>query len=261
MVLQKYYYSQLTPMERKVYEGVYKGLLLHQENIRTAGLLTPEKSIGKIMKSVLYDHPEIYYLDREYSYISERKQMEIHVKYLFNRERCRQYDQDINRKIKKVTLPILNGRPAAYLIEKALYEYFASHYTYDDRKLSEHDRIGFCFKHSILGPIQKKTAVCAGFAKAFKLILDRMGLECMVVHGFSDFARAGIQANDGGHAWNIVYLHGAYYHVDVTWAICCSNRKEVCYDYLNLSDVQIRRDHKGFGGTPICKGRMLAGDM
>lgn len=50
--------------------------------------------------------------------------------------------------------------------------------------------------------------VCEGYAKAFKLICDELGIPCVLVCG---------HANGGGHAWNEVKLGEKWYAVDVTF--------------------------------------------
>ncbi|MDO4863035.1 MAG: transglutaminase domain-containing protein [Ruminococcus sp.] len=52
------------------------------------------------------------------------------------------------------------------------------------------------------------SAVCQGYAEAFSLIMQRLGIECGVCTGQSD---------RGSHAWNYVKIDGAYYWVDATW--------------------------------------------
>lgn len=49
-------------------------------------------------------------------------------------------------------------------------------------------------------------AVCDGYAKAFDLLCKRAGLETIYVNTFSMM-----------HAWNMIRLDGAWYHIDTTW--------------------------------------------
>ncbi len=51
-----------------------------------------------------------------------------------------------------------------------------------------------------------KTSVCQGYAEAYSLLLDKVGIKNELC--------SSSQLN---HAWNIVYLDGKPYHVDVTW--------------------------------------------
>ncbi|MET3557374.1 hypothetical protein ABID29_000483 [Streptococcus rupicaprae] len=56
--------------------------------------------------------------------------------------------------------------------------------------------------------VEKKT-VCAGYAKGFKLLMDKMGIPCHTKHGKIDIGEY--------HLWNIIELDGEWYHVDATW--------------------------------------------
>ncbi len=62
------------------------------------------------------------------------------------------------------------------------------------------------------GAIVKKYAVCEGFARAFKAIMDTQNIPCVEVVGYV--------ANDNGgyesHAWNYVQLNSKWYLVDST---------------------------------------------
>ena len=47
------------------------------------------------------------------------------------------------------------------------------------------------------------------------------------------------------HTWNIVRIGGNYYHLDATFDNTLGNdKKEIRYDYFNLDDKSIFRDHE-----------------
>ncbi len=52
--------------------------------------------------------------------------------------------------------------------------------------------------------------VCEGYSKAFQYLCDLSGLECITVTGYMGTSSLG------GHMWNVVYLDGVNYLVDVT---------------------------------------------
>ena len=54
--------------------------------------------------------------------------------------------------------------------------------------------------------------VCAGYAEAFKVLCDGLGIPCVLVNGW-------VLSGDswGLHEWNYVKLNGKWYAVDVTW--------------------------------------------
>ena len=63
--------------------------------------------------------------------------------------------------------------------------------------------------HTPYNAFKTGSAVCDGYSKAAKLMLNEYGVEC-------DFV-VGTCTNGGGHAWNLVKLEGEWYHMDVTW--------------------------------------------
>jgi len=60
------------------------------------------------------------------------------------------------------------------------------------------------------GAIVNGSAICTGYAAAFQYLCGLLDVYSIYVEGF-------ITTNDIGHAWNMVYIDGAYYHVDVTF--------------------------------------------
>ena len=57
-----------------------------------------------------------------------------------------------------------------------------------------------------VGPLVNGLAVCDGYARAYQLLLGRIGIGCMFV-----------ASDEMNHSWNLVSIDGAWYHVDVTW--------------------------------------------
>ena len=55
------------------------------------------------------------------------------------------------------------------------------------------------------------------------------------------------------HAWNVVRIDGQYYHLDATFDNTLSRNNLIRYDYVNLSDKQIFRDHEPvIWKVPVC---------
>lgn len=56
--------------------------------------------------------------------------------------------------------------------------------------------------------------VCEGYARAFKVLCDRLGIPCVLTEGQ---ARNNISSASQPHMWNYVQIDGKWYAVDVTW--------------------------------------------
>ncbi len=66
--------------------------------------------------------------------------------------------------------------------------------------------------HLAYGALVEHKAVCDGYAKAFQMVMNRLGIACISIEG-----EANANGETGGHMWNAVQLEGNWYGVDVTW--------------------------------------------
>ena len=62
------------------------------------------------------------------------------------------------------------------------------------------------YVYSAYGALVDEDAVCQGYALAYKLILNEVGIPCVTV-----------SSSAMNHMWNLVQLDNKWYHVDVTW--------------------------------------------
>lgn len=91
-------------------------------------------------------------------------------------------------------------------------------------------------KGSIAVLLNDKIALCTGYTRLAKVMLDYVGVPTLIVVGESK----------GPHTWNLVNVDGAWRHVDVTWDDPVDTQggtDKLIYDYLGLSDADLSRDH------------------
>lgn len=62
---------------------------------------------------------------------------------------------------------------------------------------------------------ERRWAVCAGYARLFKAMVEHVGGEAVYISGRSRFAVDSLRGTT--HAWNAVKIRGDWYLVDVTW--------------------------------------------
>lgn len=67
--------------------------------------------------------------------------------------------------------------------------------------------------YNIYGALVNKKAVCEGYSRAFKYILDDLGIATVLVYGEA----INTNGERESHTWNYVYLKDNWYAVDVTW--------------------------------------------
>ena len=91
--------------------------------------------------------------------------------------------------------------------------------------------------HDAYGAIVEGKAVCEGYAEALQVLLHRVGIQSLIVLGSSVNPETG---ESEGHAWNMVRIDGAFYHVDLTW----NDQDNYLYHaYFNVTDTEIQFDH------------------
>ena len=248
MIADRYYYGKLTTKEKQIYKDFYDGIKNCDNVIRTIAIPNPDKVMGRIFSAIIADNPHIYYLEQtQIRYVYSPLGVEIHPSYVFPKSQIANYNQQFQIRANQIVSEIIATAGTDELQrEKALYEYFVKNFKYDKAALNTKDAIALCKAHSLIGVFLEGKAVCEGFSKAFKFLMNAMDMKCIVVNGYADWDYAS------GHAWNIVKMNNKPYHVDVTWAVSRNDDGVIWYDYLNISDNEISVDHKGFTGVPKC---------
>ena len=66
---------------------------------------------------------------------------------------------------------------------------------------------------SVYGALVRQKAVCEGYARAYKYILDELGINNVLVTGTA----TNSNGDNENHMWNYVLLNNKWYAIDVTW--------------------------------------------
>ena len=74
---------------------------------------------------------------------------------------------------------------------------------------------------------KEKKAVCYGYANLTQLMLQHLGIPCIIVRG-----------NSSTHVWNAVYLSGKWVFTDNTWDENLTKNSDISYNYFLMSDEQ-----------------------
>ncbi|MCL2463334.1 MAG: hypothetical protein FWF44_11760, partial [Defluviitaleaceae bacterium] len=136
--------------------------------------------------------------------------------------------------INKVLNTIITPGMSDYDKELAIHDYLAANVAYDASGGAPDA------SHKAYGALVNRLAVCNGYCKAFKLLMDLEGVPCDVVYGTASDSGENI-----GHAWNRVCLDGDWYNVDVTFDATGGRTGApfMIYDYFNVTDSLLGRDH------------------
>lgn len=166
----------------------------------------------------------------------------IHLNYLSNSAQILEQNRAVEAAVERVAAQVVTAGMSDYDIAKALHDYLVLNCAYDyDNYLrntipSE--------SYTAAGALLEGTAVCSGYAKAYQLLMQEAGIPCEYVIGYAG----------GGHAWNVVQIGGAWYHVDTTWDDPVPDKAGyVRYDYFLKSDSYMRRNrHTSWTASHTC---------
>ena len=107
-------------------------------------------------------------------------------------------EQTLRMRVDEI-LDMLRSQPRGYGQLRKLYDHMVERIDYMD-DVSKVNTLKNLEARTVTGPLLSRLGVCAGYAKAFKLVCDQLG-----------------NGGWGNHGWNVVYLDGAFYHIDVTF--------------------------------------------
>lgn len=183
------------------------------------------------------DHPEVFWIDISsgYTYYEYEDRLCVSLHYSTSGEELEKQRTELNAAVEKAA-GVAPDNADDYEVELYLNDWLTDNCAYKTDAGN---------KHTAYGAIVGGGAVCDGYSHAFQLLCRRLGIECTVIEGTSDFNNDA----ENGHMWNCVQLNGDWYHIDVTWNDATDS---VCgvehYFYVNLTEEQILRDHKISGG-------------
>jgi len=234
--INSYYYTRLSGWQKTAYISIMQGIISYSKKIKIAPMSSNE--IALVYNYILMDNPMIFQTS-SYSLTSSPEMNKYIVApiYKYSKGEAREYENAVMEYLKK-----FDAVKSKSDTEKELFihDYCVKKIKYD-YSFGEH-------AYSVLGVVLNNTAVCEGIAKFVKLALNYLGVKCLVVSGEG---RNPVRGEAEKHAWNIVKLGDNSYHLDVTFDLCLSDRINR-YDYFNLSDDDIKRDHVIISDSPKC---------
>lgn len=180
------------------------------------------------------DHPEVFWLDlsSRYSYIDYGDSLEVELNFEFEGDELDSAKAQFNQKVDEV----IAGAPADatdYQIELYINDYIIDNCEYQS---------GASMCHTAYGSLINGLAVCDGYSKAFQLLCNRLGVECVGINGMCpEFNEENGESSDTGHMWNGVKIGGDWYFIDVTWNDGDAHIQR--HLYFNLTTGEIEKNH------------------
>ena len=215
------YYYILNEDGKALYKQIYANSI-NKKSSFTPIIDINKDDVAQVVECVMYDHPELFYLDNKYSFKYDPKGTCLEIglsynnlvdNYVYNKEI---FEYNIDSIVEKANL-----YKSDYQKEKYVHDTLVDMFNYDNYADNNQTAYSAIVNHS---------SVCAGYSKAFQYIMQKLNIPCYYVTGYSN----------GDHAWNIVKLGDYYYNVDLTWDNTGNNR----YSYFNKNDSDFSNTHQ-----------------
>ena len=227
--MEPYYYNHKNKQQQAVYHAMKTGIQSLAPSFPCPRM--EGKELTDVFLKLRLDCPEIFFVSGfHFRYYPDSANVELSPEYLFDKNKIKDHQKAMKARVEKLVRPAVTM--AELEKEQYVHDFICQNVRYDKLKKS--------YSHEILGPLGQGVGVCEGIAKTVKILYDQLGIWCIVV-----ISEANPEKNiKYRHAWNIVKIGGAYYHLDATFDNTLSHMGPVRYDYFNLDDGKVFRDHE-----------------
>ena len=223
----KYYYNQLNGSAKSMYNSLEKNIGYLKNGYKSIDLDINTETAGDSFQSAWdafeLDHPDLFYVETtnlnlltktttgifgsvKYEYVIQPKDNASYFTRTFGSEQ--EVEQAITR-VEAIANNIAseaNTKNSRYEKVKYVHDYIVENAHYDQEDTADNS--------TIYGLLVNNAAICEGYAKGFKYLMDKLNIPCVIVYG------EGI-ASDGSseyHAWNEVQMEdGIWYAIDSSW--------------------------------------------
>ena len=230
-------YNSLDENQKEIYKKLYSVCEeMPTEHVKICSdYEKASRDITIAYRAVLNDHTEIFWMPDSYVLgrskgLGFKKDISISFHYTNDEGKEMTYlvsksERNKMRKVLEDTVASITAKTeeieGQFNKEKFINDYICENTEYDSK-----DK----FINTAYGCLVNKKALCEGYSRAFKLLCNKVGIECDLIVG---------KADGEGHMWNSVNIDGMHSYVDVTW----NDKPEFPYLYFNITDEQLSFDH------------------
>ena len=216
----QYYYQQLSPQHKAAWEHVMANALSYPAQ----ELAVPDYRHQALAPMIKADNPRLFWVDwvdstgvlrYETGNVAHGKGLTFPAgKTLADYQQL--FDQAVDKAVQEITAKLPKKADTKAKV-KAIYKWLCDNNTYNDNQTSKFkkncDPVSFAYlaahsAYSAIIPGDMFEPVCEGYAGAFKVLCDEMGIPCVCVSG----STLGVS----NHMWNHVQIGKTWHLVDVT---------------------------------------------
>lgn len=227
--MEAYYYQHLPKPQQAAYHAMKTGFAALSPGFSVPRL--ENRELSDIFFRLRLDCPEIFYVTGfTYRFTPGAENVELLPEYLFDKAKIRDHQKALASRVDKLARPAMNMTASEK--ERYIHDFICQNVRYDKLKKP--------YSHEIIGPLGQGVGVCEGIAKSVKILCDALGLWCIIAVSEAN-PDQGVKYH---HAWNILKLDGQYVHLDATFDNSLGHDGVIRYDYFNLDDKRLFRDHQ-----------------
>ncbi|WP_419882317.1 DUF5050 domain-containing protein [Peribacillus sp. B-H-3] len=212
-----------------LYNSIYNGILHMQTKISLGKYGQDSSKITAAYQKVLDNHPEIFYTQ----YYFQWSPGYFYPKYIGSKSEITKMKTSLDS---RVDAAVKTAKTKKTELERIVYLHDflvnSTSYDYDHYVKNNLPQTSF----TAYGALVSHKAVCDGYAKALKLLLDKADIWAIKVNG---------TVSSGDHAWNMVRTGGSYYYIDSTFDDPVTNDRSdvLTYKYLLVPESKLAKDH------------------
>ena len=223
-------FDNLSDVEKMAYIAIFNNIDNHPKYIKIPTLTSDE--FNCVYFAVKNDNPDILCFSDSCSMLTFAAASLLQFTYENDVDECKIKCEKLN----KMADFIINEMPEYnddYSKELYIHNYIVNNCSYKDEQSTS----------TAYSCLVDGVAVCSGYSRATMLLLKKAGIDSMLVAGVGKSASQGTVS----HMWNIVWLDGEPYHLDVTWDDPVNdNMNIISHLYFNLTDAEISVDHSEY---------------
>lgn len=214
------YYAMLDGAGQRLYRQIYANAGDLYDAFAPVEKVNAQK-LKNVFAAVVNDHPELFWVQTGYlgKFTADGQCVELDLSFNRTAQNLDSEKAVFEEKAENIASQA-RSQSGDYDKEKYVHDALIGSISYNK---------GAEMNQSAYSALVNGQTVCAGYARAFQYVLQKLGIPCYYCTGFAG----------ENHAWNIVSLDDGYYNVDTTWDDVDSGN----YDYFNKSDADYAGDH------------------
>lgn len=216
-----FYRNLLTDAEQRIYDQIYANAVEFDPYFEITTTVRYER-LDDIIIAVRFDNPDLFWLETNYWYTFNRSGHVTSMRLSFHENAVNNIDEYkwlFYNTTDSVLEYVMHFSDDIYKI-KYIHDLLTNINTYEWAYMNQ----------SAYSALVRGRTVCAGYGMAFQYMMQRLGIPSVVLFGYAGEA----------HLWNMVYLDGEWYEMDVTWNDPIGNPPYIYYyDYFNITTGQM----------------------